>query len=482
MSLVSTPFAILVIAALLVRYLIPAPYNRIGLLLLSYLFVYSYSAGSLAVLLIISCIGYFGQRHGQKEDTGKAKYTISIIFILLLLFVYNYLSFFTRIVPNTGFIYESFRNSVIGMFIPIGISFYGLSVIGSVIDAKKGLYSESDPITYFLFAAWFPQILSGPIARSKDLCPTIRSLPSFDYDCLRNGLIRFISGAFIKYTLAEVLSAAVLTQYDDNAMIIASGSGLLVATIFYAVQIYADFVAYTWMVRGLSEMFGITLNINFDAPYTSFSVREFWRRWHISLSSWLREYVYFPLGGSRKGILRTCLNTLIVFFVSGLWHGASFNYVIWGLLHGIYISIETLLSAPRKKLDEKYSRNVLVRGIEWIITFCAVSFAWIFFRAPSVSSALYIISKLADSMSFTEIFTAGFLTRFCVSNAHWIVAAVAFVVLVVSDIFQNRSDKDLPNLIISSPAWLRIVLCYLMAGAILYWGSVGSSQFIYFQF
>ena len=482
MSLVSTTFAILVILALLIRYLVPKPYNRIGLLLLSYIFVYSYSAGSLVVLLLISCAGYIGQY--QVEDPGKKspKYTICIIFILLLLLVYNYFGFFSRLIPSAGAAYSAFKASPFGLFIPIGISFYGLSVIGSIVDSKKGLYSEKDILTYFLFAGWFPQILSGPIARARDLCPALKDLSSFDYDNLRNGLIRFVSGVFIKYTLADVLSTAVLTQYDPKDVLIATGSGLLFATVFYTVQIYADFVAYTWMVRGLSEMFGIMLNINFNAPYTSFSVREFWRRWHISLSSWLREYVYFSLGGSRKGTLRTCINTLVVFFVSGLWHGASFNYIVWGLLHGIYISLEILLSGPRKKLDGKYPKNVIVKGFEWLITFCLVSFAWIFFRSESLNNALYIISKLADSISLSEIFSAGFFTRFQVSNIHWIVAAAAFLVLVVSDICQNRKEKDLPALIISAPLWARIVLCYLMVSSVLFWGAVGSSQFIYFQF
>ena len=472
----------MVILALIVRYALPKPYNRAGLVLLSLIFVYSYSVGSLLTLVAAAFAGYLGQYPWKKRRIAGIVSTISIIIILLLLFVYNYFSFTSSFLVFLRPAYDSFRTSAFGLFVPVGLSFYSLSIIGSVIDSVRGKYAEKDPLTYILFATWFPQILSGPIARSDKLSPQFRDLPPYVFDNLRDGLIRFVFGAYIKYTLADVLSAAVLTQYDENTVIIATGSGLLIATVFYSIQIYADFLAYTWMVRGLSQMFGIELNINFNAPYTSFSIREFWRRWHISLSSWLREYVYFSLGGSRKGQIRTCINTLIVFIVSGLWHGASYNYLIWGLLHGFYLVFGVIISSPRKKIEEKIGGNVVYKAFEWLITFSLVSFAWIFFRAPSLSKALYIVSKLLDSVSLKEMFSAGFLSRFSISDTSWIVALITFDVLVVSDIIQNRKQKDIPDLISKSPAWLRLIVCYAVAAVILFWGSVGSSQFIYFQF
>ena len=282
------------------------------------------------------------------------------------------------------------------LLLPVGISFYTLQVSGYLIDVYRGkLPPEKNLLTYALFVSFFPQLLSGPIGRGEGLLPQLREPKPFDYERVRSGLLRMLWGLFVKLVITERL--AVLADTVFNAPQKYEGIILVLAAAAYGLQIYCDFSSYSSLAVGAGEVLGVELIENFKTPYFSLSVAEFWRRWHISLSSWFRDYLYIPLGGSRRGKLRKYRNVLIVFAVSGLWHGASWTFVIWGLLNGLLQVIGDITGEFRTwlagllKIDRE---NWGSRFFRMLITFLLVDFCWIFFRAPDLTTALTFLRRL----------------------------------------------------------------------------------------
>ena len=271
---------------------------------------------------------------------------------------------------------------------PLGISFYTFQSISYIVDIyKKKIAPEHNLLHTALFISFFPVISSGPIQRAEKLIPQFKSVRNFDYNNATDGMKLFAWGMFKKLCIADRIAIYVNYVYDSAAD--QYGIALLLATILYSFQIYCDFSGYTDMAIGIARYLGFDIGMNFDHPYLSKSVGEFWRRWHISLSSWLRDYVYIPLGGSRVTLPRIYLNLLITFLVSGVWHGSTWNFVIWGLLHGIFQCI----GRATKSFWEKVKVPPFIRIF---ITFCLVTFAWIFFRAENLQEAGIVISKIAQ--------------------------------------------------------------------------------------
>lgn len=302
-------------------------------------------------------------------------------------------------------------------FVPLGISFYSLQAMGYVIDVFRGeTTAEKNMIRYAVYVAFFPTVISGPIQRSTDLLPQIREGRSFDYRKAHSGLYFLLWGYLLKIVMADQLGTMVEFAYKKPETM--PGATLLWATVLYAVQLYCDFAGYSALAIGTAKILGFDIGANFKQPYFASSVRDFWNRWHISLSSWLKDYVYIPLGGSRKGKFRTQINLLVTFFVSGVWHGGGGNYIVWGALHGVYRILGNILSwTPLKSLVEnRHGKNafdnssknnglssLVSRIFRALVTFVLVDFAWLFFRADSVGQAVDILYRIFFCFHFKEM-------------------------------------------------------------------------------
>lgn len=280
---------------------------------------------------------------------------------------------------------------------PLGISFYMLQALGYVADVYRNrIGAERNPVRYAVFVAFFPTVISGPIQRGADLLPQIREGRDFDYRRARSGLYHLLWGYLLKLVMANGLGKMVAFAYNDYEAM--PGATLLWATVLYAVQLYCDFAGYSALALGGAKLLGFEVGDNFRQPYFAVSIRDFWNRWHISLSSWLRDYVYIPLGGNRKGRCRKHVNLLATFLVSGLWHGFGANFLIWGGLHGLYQIGGNLLS-PK----EKEHKSLIRRLGRMAATFILVDFAWLFFRADSAAQAFQILDKIIFHFDFREM-------------------------------------------------------------------------------
>jgi D-alanyl-lipoteichoic acid acyltransferase DltB (MBOAT superfamily) len=341
----------------------------------------------------------------------------------------------------------------------------------------RGAAAERSFVNYALMVGFFPAVLSGPIARSKDLLPQLRDHSPGWMD-VKRGITRFLVGMAKKMLLADVLSALVATVYADVTAF--TGTQVIFAAVCYALQIYCDFSSYSDMAVGAGLLFGIRLQENFDTPYFAQSIPELWRRWHISLSSWFRDYLYFPLGGSRKGKLRTNLNLMIVFAVSGLWHGAGLQYLIWGLLHGGYQVVGRLVKPLTKPLREKLDGSPLALPAKWARigwVFLLTLIAWVFFRADDLGHALSILGQMTTLGGF------GGAEAFGMVDAQFWLLGGCLAALFVWDLSYKKYDlvERLANGI-----WLRYALWTVLLLLVLCFGAYGTgydaSNFVYFQF
>ena len=414
---------------------------------------------------------------GWMESHPKKKrlaLTAALVGCFGLLYLYKYLAFTGQLLsmlPGVGTI------ELPQLVQPLGISFYLFCVTGYLIDVYRGAAAEKSFVDYALMVSFFPAVLSGPIARSKELLPQLKDRTPCWMD-VKRGITRFLVGMAKKMLLADVLSALVATVYADVTAY--TGTQVLFAAVCYALQIYCDFSSYSDMAVGAGLLFGIRLMENFDTPYFAQSIPELWRRWHISLSSWFRDYLYFPLGGSRKGKLRTNLNLLIVFAVSGLWHGAGVQYLIWGLLHGGYQVVGRLVKPLTKPLREKLDSSALALPTKWLRicwVFLLTGIAWVFFRADDLGHALAIFRQMATLGGF------GGAAAFGMVNAQLWLLGGCLAALFVWDLTSKKYDLVER---LAKCVWLRYALWTVLLLLVLCFGAYGTgynaAEFVYFQF
>lgn len=367
--------------------------NRFGkmVLICASVFFYAYWNVNYLWLLLLS-VGFNYILHYQlclRNGNVAAKLmVIAGIFVNLgVIGYYKYFNFFAEnFAAAFGMSYES-----INLFLPLGISFFTFQQIACLVDTYKGEMEKVSFAEYILFVTFFPQLIAGPIVRAKDIIPQVIHLgEKINVEDIKFGLCLFSFGLFKKVIIADYFSPVVGIVYSQPKA--ANFFDALLGTLAYTLQIYFDFSGYSDMALGLGMLFGIRLPINFDSPYKSCSIIEFWRRWHITLSGFLRDYLYIPLGGSRNGELRKYCNLLLTMLLGGLWHGAGWTFVFWGGIHGFY------LVGNHFWRKHKYSLSV---GKAWVLTFASVWFAWIFFRADSVGDVLYIFHALAGGNGFS---------------------------------------------------------------------------------
>ncbi len=463
-------------------FLVPKKLKNIWLLISSYYF-YMFWEPVYALLILFSTVStYFCALvidRNNNEKQRKLFLGVNIALNLLILFYFKYFNFFIESLTSLFPSIELRENT--NLLLVVGISFYTFQSLGYSIDVyRRKISPEKNFLTYALFVSFFPQLVAGPIERSTNLLPQFHKTHKFNYKRVTDGLVLMAFGFFKKLVIAD--SAAQIINSVYNSPTDFSGLSLFITTVLFAFQIYGDFSGYSDIAIGAANVLGYKLMRNFNHPYFSKSVPEFWKRWHISLSSWFMDYVYIPLGGSRKGKLRTYINLLLTFLVSGLWHGASWTFVIWGLINGFFNTISKIKDDILYKNKEKKKDNFIVSFLEIICTFFLIDFTWIFFRANSISDAFYIIQNIfADfSLWFTpEYYTKVFESiGFYQNNGTAIFLCILF--LLVIEMFEGKGNLILK--INSLNFVFRWIFYYAILLLILFFGYFGQSQFIYFQF
>ncbi|WP_051538173.1 MBOAT family O-acyltransferase [Butyrivibrio proteoclasticus] len=367
-----------------------------------------------------------------------------------------------------------------GVLLPLGISFFTLQAYTYLHDVRDGsIEAEKSLVTVALFVAFFPAVSSGPILRARTLIPQLKASKEFDYDRVTAGMKLYCFGLFKKLVLADNMAVYIQNVNTEFAGGYVKGLAVLLSAMMYSLQLYLDFSGYSDIVIGSARILGFDIDKNFDHPYLARTISEFWRRWHISLSSWLRDYVYFPLGGSRKGQVRTYLNIVIVFLVSGLWHGNGWNFIVWGLIHGVFQCAERMLGTITRG---KYKGSR-------VLTFIMATFAWMFFSAASVGDALgklisfgRIPGELADVFGGAASLSAASLNAaFLIPEGFSFVLLLAGLIVfgIISLITYKRDGIELVKKIPAFPRWL---LYNLLILSILFFAASEPVSFIYNKF
>lgn len=485
----SLDFAIFFPVVFVLYWLLSKNLTQRNLLILasSYLF-YGWWDWRFLFLIIISSIVDFavGQYLHKTEDSKKRKRLlfISLLVNLGFLVYFKYTNFFIEsFVDSFRLFGQELEVTTLNIILPVGISFYTFQTLSYTIDIyRKHLKPTKDWLAFFTFVAFFPQLVAGPIERASHLLPQFFRTYKFNYNQVKSGLLLMAFGLFKKMVIADRVAILVNQVYNNPSEY--QGVDIIVATIFFAFQIYCDFSGYSDIAIGAARTMGFDLMKNFDSPYLSKSITEFWRRWHISLSTWFRDYVYIPLGGSRKGKYKTYANLFIVFLVSGLWHGAAMTFVIWGAIHGFIIVLEKAMSKQRKALYAKLNitKDGLARKIIFIpLVFTIVCFAWIFFRANSFSDALMLVGN--TNLSNISNFTNGKIFELGLSKPEFILSIIAVSLLVVFE--WTHKKINIQKIISKQILPIRWSFYISIIFVILIFGIYGSDQvveFIYFQF
>ncbi len=446
----------------------------------------------LLLLLFSTAITYTGGRliegaeHKQiKDPLSYKKLCVAGSFILNLsvLFIFKYLN---MTIDLTERLMDLAGNSVsLGrsdLILPVGISFYTFQALSYTMDVYRGeIKAERNFLKYALFVSFFPQLVAGPIERSKNLLPQVNQEHSFDYERARDGLYLMLWGYFLKVVLADRIAIAVDSVYNDYT----SHSGLMIilATVLFAFQIYCDFAGYSIIAIGAAKILGFKLMENFNSPYLAGSSADFWRRWHISLSSWFRDYLYIPLGGNRKGRYRKYLNLMIVFWVSGLWHGAAWHFVVWGGLCGLYQVLGDILKPARDKACAVLKIGGRLRCVlSVIVTFILTDLAWLFFRANGFKAAVKMISRI---FTHTTSGNESVSDALSMNTANIIVMLMGILLLMTADMIKLRGG-EIRGKLLALPMLPRCMLTAAIVTLILVIGIWGvgfdASAFIYFQF
>ncbi|MCR5773728.1 MAG: MBOAT family protein [Lachnospiraceae bacterium] len=456
------------------------------------IFFYMYG-GPVYILLLafIALITYLAALWIEKKrDGGDARKILipAVVIVTGFLAVFKYTGFAIDTIYDISRILSlGFSPSSLKLALPLGISFYSFAAIGYVVDVYRGkIPAEKNFLKYFDFVAFFPSVMSGPINRAEDILPRINEPAKFDYDEAVIGLRQMLWGFFKKLIVADTLARYVDFVFDNARAYF--GLTLITATVFYTFQIYCDFSGYSDIAIGTARLLGISCRDNFKSPYYSRSDREFWNRWHISLSSWFRDYVYIPLGGSRVSEVRRYINIMLTMLLSGLWHGADWSFVIWGGLHGVYQIVEDFCHKhlAKKEIRGKKEKDI-VRSIPWnighgILTFGMVSFAWSFFRANNTSDALYIAAHMPRGLGHPAGSYIMMLNNMMLDGYKLAWIGLLIAILMVVDYIALK--RDIYVLFGKLPIVLRWIfyICFTVFIIVMTLNGGQHQEFIYFQF
>lgn len=478
----------------LVYFIVPRKIRYIWLLVASYYFYMCWNAEYALLIGVSTLITYIsGLFLCKLKKTWLRKLVVAMSFIsnLGILVFYKYFDF---LLENVNAILSKVDGQLVSnpfdIILPVGISFYTFQALSYTMDVYRGeVEAEKNPLRYALFVSFFPQLVAGPIERSKNLLNQVKKIEEiklWNYNRVVNGLIQMIWGLFQKMVIADRISIFVDSVYQNLHAV--GTTETVFAAVGFSIQIYCDFAAYSTIAIGAARVMGFELMENFDTPYFATSIKDFWRRWHISLSSWFRDYLYIPLGGNRKGKCRKYLNTMVTFLVSGLWHGASWNYVIWGGMHGIYQVIGEILAPVRKKINKllKVNEGVFSYKLGQILfTFSLTTLTWVFFRAENLKEAIYFFERMFTRWNPWVFFNEG-LYKFGLDRIEVNILFVALITMFLVELLKYLKNKRLSDFIVEQNLWFRWIVMIGLVVSILVYGEYGvnfdSNQFIYFQF
>jgi alginate O-acetyltransferase complex protein AlgI len=486
MNFASLAFFIFLPTVFAIYWLLPRrKWQNVLLLGASYFFYGWWDYRFCFLMLASTLIDYFislGIARSEHPGRRKRLLVFSLCSNLGLLGVFKYFNFFMEnFVAATGSLGMNLNTGTLDIILPVGISFYTFQTLSYTIDVYYRKMSPTrDLIDYMTFVSFFPQLVAGPIERARNLLPQFQRERHFHAEFVQLGLLRILWGLFKKVVVADTLATFVNATYSQPAS--ASGSELAVATVFFAFQIYCDFSGYSDIAIGTAHMFGIKLMRNFAYPYFSQNLREFWQRWHISLSTWFRDYVYIPLGGNRVSALRQKWNLLVTFVISGFWHGAAWPYIVWGALHGAVVSVwRPSKQTPRMRLRQAGGDGLIPHpmvAVRILSTFLFVCFCWIFFRADTLADCGLIIGKIG-SEALTVPFYQGLAEVFRVPE----IARAGWVLLFLIGLEWVQRRREHPLELTRLPEPLRWSTISLVAWFVIeYGGKVEDNPFIYFQF
>jgi len=485
MSFISLEFVVFMVVIVPLYFLIPRRFSGLLLLVASYYFYTRWNADYIVLIMFSTLVDYFIGNFLSASQDGRENLKFFRRFLLLIsvvtnlgvLFIFKYYNFYVDSVTTLATMADiPVSVEAIDVLLPVGISFYTFQSMAYTIDIYRGnIKAESSLIRFAAYIAFFPQLVAGPIERASNLLPQFKEKHRFDVDRVVSGLRIILWGAFKKVVIADRLAIFVDHIYANPEGF--GGGTMLLATVFFGIQIYCDFSGYSDIAIGTARIIGFNLMENFRFPYFALSIRDFWRRWHISLSTWFRDYVYFPLGGNRVSLIRNLFNLFIVFLISGLWHGAAWTFVIWGAVHGIFIALETLFDRLNIKLPS-------IKLLRWFYTFGVVTLLWAFFRATDVTDVFYMFTHLFDTTGTGLDPLSAYTTTYFEPIVEFGISIAVIVILF----FVDWLDKDYAIIqnFGKAPVFIKYPAYYFLAFSVIVsymlYGLNLEPTFIYFQF
>lgn len=490
----SLNFLIFFPIVVMIYFIIPRKIRYIWLLVASYYFYMCWNAKYALLIGVSTLITYVsGLLLGICKENMQKKLVVAVSFIsnLGILVFYKYFDF---VLGNINIVLQKFDVEILSnpfdIILPVGISFYTFQALSYTVDVYRNeIKPEKNPLKYALFVSFFPQLVAGPIERSKNLLNQIKDIEKiklWNYDRVAGGVILMVYGMFQKMVIADRISIFVDSVYHNLHAV--GTMETIFAAMGFSLQIYCDFAAYSTIAIGAAKVMGFELMENFDTPYFATSIKDFWRRWHISLSSWFRDYLYIPMGGNRKGKIRKYFNIIVTFLVSGLWHGASWNFVIWGGLHGFYQVISEVTAPVRKKVVQILKVNDRVFSYKFgqiLFTFSLTTMTWVFFRAETIKEALYFFKRMFTVWNPWVFFNEG-LYQYGLDRVEVNVLFAAVFVMFLVEILKYIKNVRISEFLMEQNLWFRWIVVIGLVIACLVYGEYGisfdSNQFIYFQF
>jgi alginate O-acetyltransferase complex protein AlgI len=468
-------------------FLIPAKFRWLHLLVASCVFYMGFIPVYILILFFTIIIDYIAGIMIENAHDRRRKKTFLILSIVAnvgVLAVFKYYNFFIDNVNQLlhSWNIESYDLPFLNIILPIGLSFHTFQAMSYTIEVYRGNQAAEKHFgVYALYVMYYPQLVAGPIERPQNILHQLKEEKKFDYDRITAGLKLMAWGFFKKVVVADNLAGIVNNYFAAPEQY--NGAAAVIAVIFFSFQIYCDFSGYSDIAIGSSQVMGIRLMQNFRQPYLSKSISEFWKRWHISLSTWFRDYLYIPLGGNRVSVGRVYFNLFFVFLVSGLWHGANWTFVIWGALHGLFLVTGILLTKRKRIFDKSVGIHpylLNLKSFAWILgTFVLVAFAWIFFRAESVGDAFNVIRSVLSIQLSPAAIKQGFV-QLNIDMYHSILYFLLIVFLLITEVLQEK--ESIVTYISEKRPVIRWSAYFLVVGVIIFIGIWGDQQFIYFQF
>lgn len=484
----SLEFALFFPIVTILFFLLPHRFRWALLLLASCFFYMFFKPVYILILIATILIDYYAAIYIARQVEKKHRKLLLLVSIVAnvgILVVFKYYNF---LAGNLQIVLDSLHKNghipLLNMLLPIGLSFHTFQAMSYTIEVYRGNQKPERHLgIYALYVMFYPQLVAGPIERPQNVLHQFHEYKKFNYENMRSGLVLMAWGLFKKVVIADRLALFVNHVYGTTYKY--HGVPLIIATVFFSFQIFCDFSGYSDIARGSARCMGFELMENFNRPYMSRSISEFWQRWHISLSTWFRDYVYIPLGGNRRGTARWCLNIMIVFIISGVWHGANWTFLIWGFLNGAYLVIEYFLRKIFKQTQG--TENAFLAFLYRAKVFFLIMLAWVFFRAKDLSQAMYVVKNMfvgvptqLKQILLNEHFSRLKLLYIDNSLSTFTIAVLALALLVITHFRLKAMEFD--RWLTAKPVYIRWSAYYLLVVSFATLGVFNKSEFIYFQF